>query len=90
LCGSWDHPIHIHFEECQTLARDGKTRNVPVAERGQKDVWRLRPSGDVTITLQFRDFAGMFMEHCYNVRIEAFVSGTVSPSVNVADSLRAQ
>jgi FtsP/CotA-like multicopper oxidase with cupredoxin domain len=70
--GGWDHPIHIHFEECQTLARDGKARNVPAAERGRKDVWRLRPSSDVTITLQFRDFAGMFMEHCHNMTHEDF------------------
>jgi len=41
--GGWDHPIHIHFEECQTLARDGSAANVPPWERGRKDVWRLRP-----------------------------------------------
>ena len=70
--GGWDHPIHIHFEECQTLARDGKARKVPAAEQGRKDVWRLRPSSDVTITLQFRDFAGMFMEHCHNTTHEDF------------------
>jgi FtsP/CotA-like multicopper oxidase with cupredoxin domain len=70
--GGWDHPIHIHFEEGQTLARDGKARNVPAAERGRKDVWRLRTSSDVTITLQFRDFAGMFMEHCHNTTHEDF------------------
>jgi FtsP/CotA-like multicopper oxidase with cupredoxin domain len=70
--GGWDHPIHIHFEECQTLARDGSAANVPAAERGRKDVWRLRPGGDVTITLQFRDFAGMFMEHCHNTTHEDF------------------
>jgi FtsP/CotA-like multicopper oxidase with cupredoxin domain len=64
--GGWDHPIHIHFEECQTLARNGSAANVPAWERGRKDVWRLRPGGDVTITLQFRDFGGMFMEHCHN------------------------
>jgi FtsP/CotA-like multicopper oxidase with cupredoxin domain len=64
--GGWDHPIHIHFEECQTLARNGKASNVPPAERGRKDVWRLRPSGSVDITLQFRDWGGMFMEHCHN------------------------
>jgi len=68
--GGWDHPIHIHFEECQTLARDGQLSNVPAWELGRKDVWRLRPGGDVTITLQFRDFAGMFMEHCHNTTHE--------------------
>jgi FtsP/CotA-like multicopper oxidase with cupredoxin domain len=64
--GGWDHPIHIHFEECQTLARDGSASKVPAWERGRKDVWRLRPGGEVTITLQFRDWGGMFMEHCHN------------------------
>jgi FtsP/CotA-like multicopper oxidase with cupredoxin domain len=68
--GGWDHPIHIHFEECQTLARDGKASNVPPWERGRKDVWRLHPGGEVTITLQFRDFGGMFMEHCHNTMHE--------------------
>ena len=64
--GGWDHPIHIHFEEGQILARDGSLNNVPAAERGRKDVYRLRPGGSVTITMQFRDWGGMFMEHCHN------------------------
>jgi FtsP/CotA-like multicopper oxidase with cupredoxin domain len=64
--GGWDHPIHIHFEEGQILARDGKASNVPPWEQGRKDVYRLRPGGSVTITLQFRDWGGMFMEHCHN------------------------
>src|SRR5262245_30413436 len=68
--GGWDHPIHIHFEECQTLARDGSAANVRAGEQGRKDVWRLHPGGEVTITLQFRDFQGMFMEHCHNTTHE--------------------
>ena len=27
--GGWDHPIHIHFEEGQILARNGSAANVP-------------------------------------------------------------
>jgi manganese oxidase len=68
--GGWDHPIHLHFEEGQILARNGKLSNVPAAERGRKDVYRLRPGGEVKITMQFRDFAGMFMEHCHNTTHE--------------------
>ncbi len=68
--GGWDHPIHIHFEEGQILARDGKLSNVPAWERGRKDVYRLHPGGSVTITMQFRDFGGMFMEHCHNTTHE--------------------
>ena len=64
--GGWDHPIHIHFEEGQVLARNGSAANVPPWERGRKDVYRLRPGGSVTITMQFRDFAGTYMEHCHN------------------------
>jgi FtsP/CotA-like multicopper oxidase with cupredoxin domain len=64
--GGWDHPIHIHFEEGQTLTRDGSAANVPPWERGRKDVWRLHPGGEVQVTHQFRDFQGMFMQHCHN------------------------
>jgi FtsP/CotA-like multicopper oxidase with cupredoxin domain len=64
--GGWDHPIHIHFEEGQILDRNGSLSNVPPWERGRKDVYRLLPGGSVTITMQFREFAGMFMEHCHN------------------------
>jgi manganese oxidase len=68
--GGWDHPIHIHFEEGQILARNGSLANVPSWERGRKDVYRLRPGGSVTISLQFRDWGGMFMEHCHNTMHE--------------------
>ncbi|MDH4561261.1 copper oxidase [Pseudomonas sp. BN411] len=68
--GGWDHPIHIHFEEGQILARDGKASNVPAWERGRKDAYRLHPGGSVTLTMQFRDFGGMFMEHCHNTTHE--------------------
>jgi FtsP/CotA-like multicopper oxidase with cupredoxin domain len=68
--GGWDHPIHIHFEEGQILARDGSAARVPAWEKGRKDVYRLRPSGSVTITMQFRDWGGMFMEHCHNTTHE--------------------
>ena len=64
--GGWDHPIHIHFEEGQILARNGSASNVPAWEQGRKDVYRLRPGGSITITMQFRDWGGMFMEHCHN------------------------
>jgi FtsP/CotA-like multicopper oxidase with cupredoxin domain len=64
--GGWDHPIHIHFEEGQVLARNGSASNVPAWEKGRKDVYRLRPGGSITIKLQFRDWGGMYMEHCHN------------------------
>jgi FtsP/CotA-like multicopper oxidase with cupredoxin domain len=68
--GGWDHPVHIHFEEGQILSRDGSASKVPAWERGRKDVYRLRPGGEVAITLQFRDWGGMFMQHCHNATHE--------------------
>jgi FtsP/CotA-like multicopper oxidase with cupredoxin domain len=68
--GGWDHPIHIHFEEGQILERNGSLANVPAWERGRKDVYRLRPGGRVKVTMQFRDWGGMFMEHCHNTMHE--------------------
>jgi FtsP/CotA-like multicopper oxidase with cupredoxin domain len=68
--GGWDHPIHIHFEEAQMLGRNGVLGNVPAAERGRKDVFRLRPGGSVTVTLQFREFMGTYVEHCHNTSHE--------------------
>jgi len=68
--GGWDHPVHIHFEEGQILARNGSLGNVPAWERGRKDVYRLHPDGSVTIAMQFREFYGMFMEHCHNTTHE--------------------
>jgi FtsP/CotA-like multicopper oxidase with cupredoxin domain len=67
---NWDHPIHIHFEEGQILARNGSASQVPAWEKGRKDVYRLHEDGSVTLTLQFRDWGGMFMEHCHNTMHE--------------------
>jgi FtsP/CotA-like multicopper oxidase with cupredoxin domain len=62
--GGWDHPIHIHFEEGHTIAREG---GVPLHEQlGRKDVWSLGPGGRVSVYLQFREFAGTYVEHCHN------------------------
>ena len=68
--GGWDHPIHVHFEEGHILARNGSASNVPAWERGRKDVYRLHPGGSVTMSIQFRDWGGMFMEHCHNTAHE--------------------
>jgi manganese oxidase len=65
---NWDHPIHIHFEEGQIISRNGQPPSP--AESGRKDVYRLRPNGNVVIKMQFRDWGGMFMEHCHNTMHE--------------------
>ncbi len=69
---AWDHPVHVHFEEGQIQSRTsaGVPTPVPGWEQGRKDVYRLRTAAGVqtvTFFIQFRDWGGMFMEHCHNL-----------------------
>jgi hypothetical protein len=56
----------------QVLARTvgGVAYPVPAWEGGCKDVYRIRPGGKVQLFIQFRDWNGMFMEHCHNTMHE--------------------
>jgi manganese oxidase len=67
---AWDHPVHVHFEEGHILERNGSPANVPAWEQGRKDVYRIHPGGTVSFFIQFRDWGGMFMEHCHNTMHE--------------------
>src|SRR6476660_6182821 len=71
--GGWDHPIHIHFEEGQILARNGSAANVPAWEKGRKDVYRLRPGGSVTLTMQFTPcwFVGNWIAAWFQCRLRS-------------------
>jgi len=63
--GGWDHPIHLHFEEGITINRG--LGSIPATERlVRKDVWRLRPSGQVTFQIQFGEYGGSYVNHCHN------------------------
>jgi FtsP/CotA-like multicopper oxidase with cupredoxin domain len=69
--GGWQHPIHIHMEEFLVLARDGKAP--PADERGRKDVVRIGDgsvgtdnTGELRLSMQFRDFLGDYPMHCHN------------------------
>jgi FtsP/CotA-like multicopper oxidase with cupredoxin domain len=73
LQGGWDHPVHIHFEEGIILRRGGKAP--PAWEVGaRKDVYRIGPdlqsTDSVEVALQFREFAGTFVEHCHATQHE--------------------
>lgn len=69
--GGWDHPIHLHFEEGVTMNRGNG--NIPATEKNvRKDVWRLRPSGQVTFQVQFGEYGGSYVNHCHNTVHEDF------------------
>src|SRR5215813_8526793 len=69
--GGWDHPIHLHFEEGITMNRGSDT--IPATENlVRKDVWRLRPSGQVQFQIQFGEYGGSYVNHCHNTVHEDF------------------
>jgi FtsP/CotA-like multicopper oxidase with cupredoxin domain len=69
--GGWDHPIHLHFEEGITMNRGGDP--LPATENlVRKDVWRLRPSGQVQFQIQFGEYGGSYVNHCHNTVHEDF------------------
>jgi FtsP/CotA-like multicopper oxidase with cupredoxin domain len=69
--GGWDHPIHLHFEEGVTMNRG--TGTIGAHEKlVRKDVWRLRPSGQVQFQIQFGEFGGSYVNHCHNTVHEDF------------------
>jgi FtsP/CotA-like multicopper oxidase with cupredoxin domain len=73
LQGGWDHPVHIHFEEGIILRRGGK--KPPAWETwARKDIFRIGPDSHATdnveVAIQFREFAGTFVEHCHATQHE--------------------
>ena len=69
--GGWDHPIHLHFEEGVTMNRG--SQSIPSTERlVRKDVWRLRPGGQVQFQVQFGEYGGSYVQHCHNTVHEDF------------------
>jgi FtsP/CotA-like multicopper oxidase with cupredoxin domain len=66
--GGWQHPIHMHFEEFQTLSINGNApANSGIIQRGRKDVFRLEHNMEAVVYFRFRDFVGRIPLHCHNV-----------------------
>jgi FtsP/CotA-like multicopper oxidase with cupredoxin domain len=61
------HPIHIHFEEFQTLSiNDNPPATSPLVQIGRKDVFRLEHNMEAKQFFRFRDFLGRYPMHCHN------------------------
>ena len=69
--GGWDHPIHLHFEEGITMNR-GSALHPGHRKTCAKDVWRLRPGGQVQFQVQFGEYGGSYVNHCHNTVHEDF------------------
>ena len=66
VTGNWTHPVHIHFEEHQILARNGVPPSLAI-EHARKDVTELRPNSRARLFFRFRDFHGRYPLHCHNL-----------------------
>ena len=71
--GGWDHPIHVHFEEGIILSKNGAPP--PEWEKwARKDVYKIgggpESVSQLRIAVQFREFAGNYVEHCHNTQHE--------------------
>jgi FtsP/CotA-like multicopper oxidase with cupredoxin domain len=65
--GEWEHPIHVHFEEFQTLSINGRApARSPLVQIGRKDMLRLEADAQATFFIRFRDFYGKYPMHCHN------------------------
>jgi len=66
--GGWQHPIHMHFEEFQTLKINGVAPATSgIIQAGRKDVLRLEHNMQAELYFRFRDFTGKYPFHCHNV-----------------------
>jgi FtsP/CotA-like multicopper oxidase with cupredoxin domain len=63
--GSWQHPVHIHYEEHRWLAYNGLPP--PPVLQGRHDVIRLEANAKCEIYIKFRDYKGIYPMHCHNV-----------------------
>ena len=65
--GGWGHPLHLHFEEAKTIARNSKLSSLHPQERNmRKDVWHVGQTGSVTFQVTFGEFGGAYVNHCHN------------------------
>jgi FtsP/CotA-like multicopper oxidase with cupredoxin domain len=71
--GGWVHPLHLHMEEHQVLARNGVKTPLDRAhpdDASREDVVALEPSEFVEIYRNFRTFVGPYVAHCHNLAHE--------------------
>jgi FtsP/CotA-like multicopper oxidase with cupredoxin domain len=62
------HPVHIHLDPFQVLARGG---GAPTPyDTGWKDTVDLRPAEVVDVAVRFTDYPGRFVFHCHNLEHE--------------------
>ena len=86
--GGWQHPIHMHLEEFQTLSINGNPPSgTGLITRGRKDVFRLEHNMEAKVFFRFRDFIGRFPLHCHNVVHEDHAMMVLGQINDVGDNI---
>ncbi|WP_103380003.1 multicopper oxidase family protein [Pseudonocardia dioxanivorans] len=62
------HPVHVHLDPFQVLARDGKPPRA--TDVGWKDTVDVLPAEIVDVAVRFTDLAGRYVFHCHNLEHE--------------------
>ncbi|MGH3565875.1 MAG: multicopper oxidase family protein [Pseudonocardia sp.] len=62
------HPVHVHLDPFQVLARDG--RESGPFDAGWKDTVDVRPGEIVDVAVRFMQFRGRYVLHCHNLEHE--------------------
>jgi spore coat protein A len=63
------HPVHVHLDPFQVVARGAPGRLAP-QDVGWKDTVAVRPSETVEVVVRFTDYAGRYVLHCHNLEHE--------------------
>ena len=62
------HPVHVHLDQFQVLARDGRPPRP--ADAGWKDTVDVLPAEIVDVAVRFTQYAGRYVFHCHNLEHE--------------------
>jgi spore coat protein A, manganese oxidase len=62
------HPVHVHLNPFQVVARDGGPPGP--YDAGWKDTVDLLPAQSVEVAVRFTDYPGRFLLHCHNLEHE--------------------
>ncbi|MCQ4043907.1 multicopper oxidase family protein [Streptantibioticus rubrisoli] len=68
IVSDFHHPIHVHLNPFQVVARDGGAPGR--YDAGWKDTVDVLPGKSAEIAVRFTDYSGRFLFHCHNLEHE--------------------
>ncbi|MEU1630096.1 multicopper oxidase family protein [Streptomyces sp. NPDC020096] len=68
IVSDFHHPIHVHLNPFQVVARDGRAPGP--YDAGWKDTVDVLPGQSAEFAVRFTDYPGRFLVHCHNLEHE--------------------